>query len=67
MKLWPQWWAAVSVCVVLIIGNVLIIVLEGLIDFIQCLRLQFYELFSKYYTGDGEEFVPLSSEIRNTL
>ncbi len=53
--------------IVLIIGNVLIIVLEGLIDFIQCLRLQFYELFSKYYTGDGEEFVPLSSEIRNTL
>ena len=49
--------------IVLIIGNVLIIVLEGLIDFIQCLRLQ----FSKYYTGDGEEFVPLSSEIRNTL
>lgn len=53
--------------IVLIVGNVLIIVLEGLIDFIQCLRLQFYELFSKYYTGDGEEFVPLSSEIRNTL
>lgn len=53
--------------IVLIIGNVLIIVLEGLIDFIQCLRLQFYELFSKYYTGDGEEFVPLSNEIRNTL
>lgn len=53
--------------IVLILGNVLIIVLEGLIDFIQCLRLQFYELFSKYYTGDGEEFVPLSTEIRNTL
>ena len=47
--------------VVLILGNVLIIVLEGLIDFIQCLRLQFYELFSKYYTGDGEEFVPVRS------
>lgn len=45
--------------VVLVIGNILIIVLEGLIDFIQCLRLQFYELFSKYYTGDGEEFIPV--------
>ena len=51
--------------VVLILGNILIIVLEGLIDFIQCLRLQFYELFSKYYTGDGEEFVPLNTEIQN--
>lgn len=52
--------------IVLIIGNVLIIVLEGLIDFIQCLRLQFYELFSKYYTGDGTEFVSLSVELNNT-
>ncbi len=51
--------------VVLVIGNVLIIVLEGLIDFIQCLRLQFYELFSKYYTGDGEEFIPLNTELEN--
>lgn len=51
--------------VVLILGNILIIVLEGLIDFIQCLRLQFYELFSKYYTGDGEEFIPLNTEIQN--
>ncbi|MEG0495893.1 MAG: V-type ATPase 116kDa subunit family protein, partial [Eubacterium sp.] len=51
---------------VLILGNVLVIVLEGLIDFIQCLRLQFYELFSKYYTGSGEEFIPLNSE-SNTI
>lgn len=51
--------------IVLFLGNVLIIVLEGLIDFIQCLRLQFYELFSKYYTGDGVEFIPLNSEIHN--
>ena len=51
--------------IVLLLGNILIIVLEGLIDFIQCLRLQFYELFSKYYTGDGVEFVPISTEIKN--
>jgi len=50
--------------IVLLIGNILIIVLEGLIDFIQCLRLQFYELFSKYYTGDGNEFMPLNTELQ---
>lgn len=36
-----------------IAGNILIIGLEGLIVFIQGLRLEFYELFSKYYKGDG--------------
>lgn len=39
--------------VILILGNLLIILLEGLIVFIQGLRLEYYELFSKYYTGDG--------------
>jgi len=41
---------------VLIIGNIVIIGLEGLIVFIQSLRLEYYEMFSKYYTGDGELF-----------
>jgi len=45
--------------IILIFGNVFIIALEGLIDFIQCLRLQFYELFSKYYSGTGYEFSAL--------
>lgn len=39
--------------VILIAGNIIIIGLEGLIVFIQGLRLEYYELFSKYYTGDG--------------
>lgn len=42
--------------VVLIIGNIIIIGLEGLIVFIQGLRLQYYELFSRYYKGEGIEF-----------
>ena len=42
--------------VVLIIGNIIIIGLEGLIVFIQGLRLQYYELFSRYYKGEGTEF-----------
>ena len=39
-----------------IIGNIFIIGLEGLIVGIQGLRLEYYELFSKYYVGDGKEF-----------
>lgn len=48
---------------VFIFANVLIIGLEGLIVSIQALRLQFYELFSKYYTGDGVEFKPIDLQI----
>lgn len=48
---------------VLVFANVLIIVLEGLIVSIQALRLQFYELFSKYYTGDGVEFKSVDLQI----
>jgi len=43
---------------VLVIGNAFIIGLEGLIVFIQSLRLEYYELFSKYYTGYGVEYRP---------
>ena len=46
--------------IVLIIGNIVVIGLEGLIVFIQGLRLQYYELFSRYYKGDGKEFNPIS-------
>jgi V/A-type H+-transporting ATPase subunit I len=48
---------------VLIFANVLLIVLEGLIVGIQVLRLEFYELFSKYYRGEGEDFHPLKLEL----
>lgn len=43
---------------VLIIGNIVIIGLEGLIVFIQSLRLEYYELFSKYYSGYGIPYKP---------
>ena len=44
---------------ILILGNIVIIALEGLIVFIQGLRLQYYELFSKYYEGAGVNFEPV--------
>lgn len=45
-----------------IAGNVLIIVLEGLVVFIQGLRLMYYELFSKYFIGEGRQFKALKLE-----
>lgn len=50
--------------IIMIFANIFIIVLEGLIDCIQCLRLEFYELFGKYYEGDGRAFDPVTSEVR---
>lgn len=45
-----------------IVGNILIIVLEGLVVFIQGLRLMYYELFSKYFVGEGRPFKALKLE-----
>ncbi len=41
-----------------IIGNAIIILLEGLIVAIQTVRLQYYEFFSKFFTETGVEFSP---------
>lgn len=51
--------------IALIVGNIIIIGLEGLIVFIQSLRLEYYEMFSKYYTGDGYEFVPTTIRLED--
>lgn len=48
---------------VTIFGNVLILGLEGLIVGIQCLRLEYYELFSKFFKGDGKIYRPLNRSI----
>lgn len=45
--------------VIAVLGNALVIVLEGLIVAIQVLRLEYYELFSRFYSGDGREYKPI--------
>ncbi|HZK19655.1 MAG TPA: V-type ATPase 116kDa subunit family protein, partial [Treponemataceae bacterium] len=45
---------------IFIIGNLVIIVLEGMIVAIQVVRLQYYEFFSKFFTESGKEFKPLT-------
>src|SRR5574341_1372912 len=46
--------------IVILIGNIIIIGLEGLIVGIQTMRLHYYELFGKFFTGGGMRFEPLT-------
>ncbi|MDR1705138.1 MAG: hypothetical protein LBS19_10725 [Clostridiales bacterium] len=41
---------------VIVFGNILVMALEGLIVGIQALRLEFYEMFSRFYEGGGRKF-----------
>ncbi|MBN2040693.1 MAG: hypothetical protein JW864_11655 [Spirochaetes bacterium] len=45
---------------VLVIGNIFIILLEGLVCGIQSMRLEYYEFFGKFFKGNGIEFKPFS-------
>lgn len=44
---------------IFVLGNVLVIVLEGLSSGIQSLRLNYYEFFSRYFTGKGVAYEPV--------
>lgn len=50
---------------VIILGNIFVIGMEGLIVGIQSLRLEFYEVFSRFYDGDGRAFEPVNMKIKN--
>ena len=44
--------------IVFVLGNVLVCGLEGLVVGIQVLRLEYYEMFSRFYKGSGHAFDP---------
>jgi V/A-type H+/Na+-transporting ATPase subunit I len=43
---------------VIILGNLVAIVLEGIIASVQALRLEYYEFFGKFFSGSGQPFRP---------
>ncbi|MCM1054923.1 MAG: hypothetical protein NC394_05290 [Bacteroides sp.] len=47
--------------VVQILGNLFVIGVEGFLVGIQVLRLEFYEIFSRFYKGDGKPFNPIAA------
>lgn len=47
--------------IIIVLGNLFVIGMEGVLAAIQVLRLEFYEIFSRFYTeSDGKAFTPVS-------
>lgn len=51
--------------IVVVLGNVFVCAMEGLIVGIQVLRLEYYEMFSRFYKGGGRPFVPFIKKAEN--
>ena len=56
-------WSSPSGAALIIGGNIGIMMIEGLIVFIQALRLHLYEFFTKWYDGGGKPFKQLVPEM----
>jgi V/A-type H+-transporting ATPase subunit I len=52
--------SGVGSIVIIILGNMLVIGLEGLCAGIQALRLNYYEFFTKFFQGTGVLYTPVS-------
>ena len=44
---------------IVVFGNAFVMVLEALLVSIQVLRLEYYEMFSRFYSGEGRAFEPV--------
>ena len=51
----PNW-------IIIIIGNIIVAGMEGLVVGIQVLRLEYYEMFGRFYRGTGKEFKAFNHE-----
>ena len=54
----PNW-------IVIVLGNAFVCLMEGLIVGIQVLRLEYYEMFSRFYKGNGRAFQPFLKKSKN--
>ncbi len=52
--------SGIGYVLILILGNILVIGLEGLTAGIQALRLSYYEFFTKFFHGTGKLYAPIS-------
>jgi V/A-type H+-transporting ATPase subunit I len=52
---------------IFILGNLVILVMELFVSFIQTMRLHYYEWFSKFYKGSGKPFRPFKVTRKYTV
>ncbi len=52
--------AAVGTVAVMVLGNVFVAALEAALCSIQIIRLEFYEMFGRFYVSDGRAFTPVT-------
>ena len=55
----------VTYWVIVVVGNIIISGLEALLAGIQVMRLEFYEMFSKFFEGQGKVFTPITVSDNN--
>lgn len=53
--------------VMVVFGNIFVMGIEALLVCIQAMRLEFYELFSRFYSGDGVPFTPVKINYDETI
>ena len=49
---------AVWSILLVVVGNAVVIALEGLVVAVQTLRLEYYEFFNKFFSGEGRVYKP---------
>jgi V/A-type H+-transporting ATPase subunit I len=54
--------AATGSLIVMVIGNIFVAGLEAALSSIQIIRLEFYEIFGRFYVGGGKDFAPITVE-----
>lgn len=53
--------------IMVVFGNLFVMAIEALLVCIQAMRLEFYELFSRFYSGDGKPFTPVKINYDETI
>ena len=51
--------------ITIVIGNIIVMALEALLVGIQVLRLEYYEMFNRFFIGDGRKYEPVTVENMN--
>ena len=57
--LWGGVAGVIAAVVVFVAGNAVAFALEALVTGVQALRLEYYELFSRIFAGEGHAFAPV--------